>query len=69
MDRHLDGIYYRVQRNGKWESVCLSDMTKEERRPFLESLHKDGVIRCVDHLCDCLKDIGDAFDVSRDPDE
>lgn len=63
MNRNLDGIYYRVQRNGKWQSVCLSDLTEEERRPFLESLDKNGLIGCVDHLCDCLKEVGDELDV------
>ena len=66
MDRNLDGIYYRVKRGEKYESVCLSDMTKEERKPFLESLNKEGLIQCVDHLCDCLKEVGDMFDVVRE---
>ena len=30
MDRNLDGIYLRIKRNGKYQPVCLSDMTKEE---------------------------------------
>lgn len=38
-------------------------MTDEERRPFLESLDKDGLIRCIDHLCFCLKTLGDELDV------
>ena len=30
MDRNLDGIYFRVQRDGKWENACFSDLTQEE---------------------------------------
>lgn len=26
----LDGIYFRVERNGKWQSLCVSDLTPEE---------------------------------------
>lgn len=29
--RNLDGIYFRVERNGKWDNVCYSDMEKVER--------------------------------------
>lgn len=31
MDRNLDGYYFRVKRDGKWQSICFSDMTPEER--------------------------------------
>ena len=33
----LDGIYFRVERNGKWQSLCISDLTPEE----LKSVTKD----------------------------
>ena len=26
----LDGIYFRVKRDGKWQSLCVSDLTPEE---------------------------------------
>ena len=31
MQRNLDGIYFRVQRDGRWMNVCYSDMTHDER--------------------------------------
>ena len=31
IQRNLDGIYFRVQRDGRWENVCYSDMTPDER--------------------------------------
>ena len=33
----LDGIYFRVERNGKWQTLCVSDLTPEE----LKSVTKD----------------------------
>ena len=33
----LDGIYFRVERDGKWHSLCISDLTPEE----LKSVTKD----------------------------
>lgn len=30
MDRKLDGVYFRIKRNDKWENVCFSDLTEED---------------------------------------
>ena len=35
----LDGIYFRVERDGKWQSLCVSDLTPEE----LKSVTTDWV--------------------------
>ena len=29
MNRNLDGYYFRVKRDGKWDNVCWSDMKNE----------------------------------------
>ena len=34
---NLDGIYFRVKRDGKWQSLCVSNITPEE----LKSVTKD----------------------------
>lgn len=65
MNRNLDGCYFRVLRDGKWESVCFSDLTPEER---------DGVSRKASswwkslayHLADRLQEIGEQFDIIRE---
>ena len=31
IQRNLDGIYFRVKRDGVYKSICYSDMTAEER--------------------------------------
>lgn len=31
MNRELDGIYFRVKRNEKYENICFSDLTEIER--------------------------------------
>lgn len=31
MQRNLDGIYFRVKRDGRWQNVCYSDMEHAER--------------------------------------
>ena len=41
MDRNLDGIYFRIQRNGKWENACFSDLTQEEMERVMENRDVD----------------------------
>lgn len=31
IQRNLDGVYFRVKRDGEYGNVCFSDMTAEER--------------------------------------
>ena len=65
MKRNLDGCYFRVKRNGKWENVCFSDLTAAERVYLF-----DGNTRPAEwwqslayHLADCLQRIGDELDI------
>ena len=60
--RNLDGIYFRVEREGKWCNVCLSDMTTEEREHCLERWEKDGLIRTIHLLCETIQKLGEAGD-------
>lgn len=69
MNRHLCGVYYRVERNGKWESICFSDLTPAERERVLE---KETIVRmkslCI-HLANIIKELGDTFDIIRAKEE
>ena len=31
MNRNLDGVYFRVKRGNKYESICFSDLTEVEQ--------------------------------------
>ena len=35
MNRNLDGVYFRVERDGKWQNICFSDLTTSEREEVL----------------------------------
>ena len=35
MDRKLDGVFFRIKRNGVFENVCFSDLTDEEMDSML----------------------------------
>ena len=30
MNRNLDGVFFRVKRDNKWQSICWSDLTEQE---------------------------------------
>ena len=64
MDRNLDGIYFRVNRDGKWDNVCFSDLDEPE---MIEAM-KNKDITWIKSLCIILgkriKEIGDEFDLA-----
>lgn len=55
----LCGVYYRIQRGGKWESVCISDMTGEEIATTTENMDKETLRRLVATLADSLHFVGE----------
>ena len=63
MNRGLDSIYFRIERNGRWQSICLSDMTEEEIDKVLDNKNRTFAIRCVKILAKTLHEIGDQFDI------
>ena len=34
--RELDGIYYRVERDGKWCNRCFTDLTTDEQEEMIK---------------------------------
>ncbi len=65
MNRELDGIFLRIKRNGKYQAVCLSDMTKEELEENLDAGRGEWLKGAVIHLALTLHAIGDQFGIER----
>ena len=63
MNRELDGCYFRVQRDGKWQSICFSDLTQSERKNVLDGREAEWLKSLCCHLADRLKAVGDQFDI------
>lgn len=61
--RNLDGCYFRVERDGKWENICFSDLTEQERGKVMAGKGEPWLISLIEHLADTLHAIGDAFDI------
>ena len=48
----MDGIYFRIKRNDKYENVCFSDLTDEERVEVCSNKQIEWFIRVTHHLAD-----------------
>ncbi|WP_293849281.1 hypothetical protein [uncultured Phascolarctobacterium sp.] len=63
MNRDLDGIYFRVKRGQRWESVCFSDLTDEEMDVVLEGHTAEWLKNTCKILGKTIRNIGDNLDV------
>ena len=63
MNRNLDGVYFRIERNGSYENVCFSDLTEEEREKMLEGRNEKWLKSLCVVLADTIKRIGESFDI------
>jgi len=61
--RNLDGVYFRVQRNGKWDNICFSDLTTEEMQNVLVNKNIEWLRQLAIHLGVSLRKVGDEFDI------
>ncbi len=61
--RNLDGIYFRVCRDDKWDSVCFSDLTHEEMEQVMKSKDNDWLKSLCIQLGRRIRDIGDELDI------
>ena len=68
--RELDGIYYRVERDGKWCNRCFTDLTTDEQEEMIKKYDAEGLKRMDMLLAKILRDIGDTFNiVAKDEDD
>lgn len=69
----MDGIYYRVKRNGVWENVCFTDMTEEEVSHCLGDISATYWRRIAEILARRLRELGEFLEkegyVWVDPDD
>ena len=61
--RDLDGVYFRVKRGNKWESVCFSDLTDAERHEMCVGRSDEWLVSLACIMADVLHEVGDTFDI------
>ena len=64
--RDLDGAYFRVCRDGKWDNVCFSDLTEQEQSEVLAGRPAEWLKVLCCNLALCLRDVGDKFNIIGD---
>lgn len=67
--RELCGIYFRVERNGKFEDVCFTDMTEKEQLATLNGLSFEASKKMCMWLARVVRTLGDRFDISAEKGE
>ena len=66
--RDLDGVYFRINRNGKWENVCFSDLNAAEREEVTKDRPAEWLKQLAYIMADVLRGIGDFFDIVNEAD-
>lgn len=62
--RELCGIYFRVERNGKFEDVCFTDMTEMEQKRVIDDFSPEALRNMCMVLAGVVRNLGDMFDIS-----
>lgn len=62
--RELCGIYFRVERDGKFEDICFTDMTELERKRAIYDFSPEALRNMCMVLAGVVRNLGDMFDVS-----
>lgn len=63
MNRNLDNVFFRVKRSNKFENICFSDLTKEERDEICKDRNKEWFQQMLYIIADRLKLVGDTFGI------
>ena len=66
MDRNLDGIYFRVKREDKWQNICFSDLSDTEMEDVLKNRTEEWLKNMCKVLGRTIKYIGDQLDITME---
>lgn len=62
MNRELDDCYFRIIRDGVGQSVCFTDLTKEERTELLADKDEQFLRNLCCYLADRIQELGDVIE-------
>ena len=63
MNRNLDGVYFRIKREDKWENICFSDLTEEEMDYVMDGRTAEWLRSLCKILGKTVRDIGEQLDI------
>ncbi len=64
--RNLDGMLFRIKRDEKYQSICFSDMTTEERLEVLKTKDVEFMRRMCLIIAERMREIGDKYDITME---
>lgn len=62
-NREIDGYFFRVKRNDKYENLCFSDLTEDEMKEVLNNRSVEWLTSLCIGLGQTIRQIGDTFDI------
>ena len=62
-NRNLDGIYFRVKRGDKYENICWTDLTRDERDLLSQNRTLEWWQILAEHLTNVIQNMGNDFDI------
>lgn len=65
IQRNLDGVYFRINREGEWINICFSDLSTEEKEEVVADWSRDQIKRLAFVMADALRTLGDQLDLIR----
>lgn len=70
-ERNLSGIYTRIKRDGKFQTIDITDMTPEELADYLDKWGMDCnfLQRLVQNLVETVQRIAEKIDIEVDEEE
>lgn len=57
ISRNLDGVYFRVEREGKWQSICFTDLYDDEILEVLHGRSESWLTSLYDRLVEVLIEV------------
>lgn len=67
--RELDGYYFRVHRNNKWQTICFSDLTEREMKEVMEDMDVEWLKSLAIGLGKTIRNIGDQLNLSTNEED
>lgn len=68
IQRNLDGVYFRIMRDGKGLNVCWTDLCWEDRIDFARKNNNEGwLIRMIELMNDLAWQIHEAYPMANIP--
>jgi len=65
MKRNLDGVYFRIKRDKRWDNICFSDLTDEEMNQMMENRTEEWLKSLYKILGETMRDIINTFDLEN----